>query len=436
MMTRLAALLMSTVISAATVVVVADSAVGADAPAQNADETVLTVGIPQGFLEPTMSISQNVSLSRAEATLIKNIARSVGATGHVLRFPTIEMTAHTRDGEDLQRLTDGWRVPMATMLAPVQFIEEVGGAGLAEVLSRGDVAMGETSARLRGARVGDVVTLRDSKFRRREFVVGAIVADQFTNWGDLLMSVDVATARLGLPRIARVAITNISSPKKLTQALRKRGIVFNTHKWRLRTTWDRPNPDGTLGLAELKELVGEFAYKPNGGSAIRIDPDWAMRNMVWKKIYDDIPLQHNCHRKVAEAIQGALSEIARRGLSRHIDVANSNRYGGCLTTRFNRLSSTFATPSRHAFGIAFDINVSTNQQWATPSLNCDVVRIFRKWGFAWGGNFWPADGMHFEWVGEPRHELGYPSKFCPNNVAVPPTTIPEFTGDAPVTSTP
>ena len=47
-------------------------------------------------------------------------------------------------------------------------------------------------------------------------------------------------------------------------------------------------------------------------------------------------------------------------------------------------------------------------------MDCRVVRIFRKHNFAWGGNFLIPDGMHFEWVGEPRHEMQYPSEYCPN----------------------
>jgi hypothetical protein len=77
--------------------------------------------------------------------------------------------------------------------------------------------------------------------------------------------------------------------------------------------------------------------------------------------------------------------------------------------------------------MAIDMNTVENAQWKTPVLDCGVVRIFRKWGFAWGGNYWPADGMHFEWVGERRDQIGYPSRYCPNKVTPPATSVPGTT---------
>lgn len=401
------------------------------AGAETVPPTPLVESMPSDHLVPTMSVSRNVSLTTSEARRMVAGARAGGAVGHVVRYATVGLTAHRREGRKMLSLPGTWRIPMYTKVASVDFFRAVGGDALAEVVARGDVAMGETAAEVRKARVGDVLTLRSMSFRPRTFTVGAIVADEFVDSGDLAISTDVMAARLGLPRISRVTITGITKPSSVLKGLRSKGVTIGT-QWRLRTSWDPPNPDGTLGLATVKKLFGEVRYRPNGGNAVRIDSAWALRNITWKKIYDEIPLNHNCHTVVADALQSALREIKTRGLANQINVANTNRYGGCLTTRYNRLAGTFPGLSRHAYGMAVDINPSTNLQWATPTIDCRVVRIMRKWGFAWGGNFWPADGMHFEWVGEPRHTMGYKSRYCPNLTTVPKTSFP---GSTPVTTT-
>jgi hypothetical protein len=320
------------------------------------------------------------------------------------------------------RLSKKWRIPMATMVAPVEYISIVGGQQMADVIASGQVAISEKAAELRSAQVGDVLVLRDARFRKRVFVIGAIVAEPFVNWGDLLMSSDVALT-LGSMPVARVSIVNFENPKSVVNALGRKKIPIG-NIFRLRTTWDNENPDGTLGLAAVKTLMGEFAYRPSSGSNIEIAPSWKDANIAWKTVFKSVPLFMNCHKKVVTAIQSALTEITKAGLAQHIDVKNSNRYGGCFVSRYNRLAGNFGSPSRHAFGMAFDINITRNQQGAIPQMNCDVVRIMRKWGFAWGGNFWPLDGMHFEYVGERRDTLGFASRYCPNKVPVPATRAP------------
>jgi hypothetical protein len=295
---------------------------------------------------------------------------------------------------------------------------------MAQVVDSGQVLMGETAAKVRGAQVGDVLILRDRKFVMHPFTVGAIVADEFVNSGDLFMS-SSAAASLGEMSISRIAITNIASPSSVLAGLKKYGIRIGT-EYRLRTSWDRNNPDGTLGTATVKKLLGEFSYRPTVGSSILVADSWTSRNIAWKMRYTDIKLGNNCHRIVAEAIQGALTEIRNARLSRFVDTQNSNRYGGCFVGRYNRLAGNFGAPSRHAWGMAIDINTNTNPQGGVPQMNCAVVRIFRKWGFAWGGNFWPADGMHFEYVGERRDQMGYPSRYCPNRAPLPAMPLPQF----------
>lgn len=356
-----------------------------------------------------------------------------GAVGHVVKFPTVGLTAQVRDGKDLLRLGNNWRIPMATMVAPVEFLRAVGGEVLADAAGPGKVLMGERSAAVRGAQVGDVLTLRDIKFRKREFVIGAIVPNDFVDYGDLFMTSESAVV-LGDISISRITITDIPSAKVVLSALSAKGFVINS-SLRLRTSWDRQNPDGTLGTSTVKKLLGEFAFRPAGGSNIQVESRWSMNNILWRHSFNDVGLRSSCHKVVATAIQNALTEIRQAGLARKINLQNSNRYGGCFTGRYNRMSGTFGAPSRHSYGMALDINTVTNAQGAIPQMDCRVVRIFRKWGFAWGGNFWPADGMHFEYVGEPRDQIGYPSKYCPNLVSVPSTTLPAFGATTTTTTT-
>ena len=75
------------------------------------------------------------------------------------------------------------------------------------------------------------------------------------------------------------------------------------------------------------------------------------------------------------------------------------------------------------------MNTLSNCQGCTPQMNCEVVRIFRKHGLAWGGNWRHPDGMHFEWVGERRDQISYPSRYCPNiGGGVPQSNSPGATG--------
>lgn len=389
--------------------------------------------LPQRRLQHTLSVSMNKSLTTSIANRIASAINASGAVAHRVHFPTVGLTAHVRDGKDLLRLGDRWRIPMATMVAPMEYLRAVGGDALASAAGPGQLLMGETSAELRGAQVGDTVVLRDLRFRMRTFTIGAIVPNEFVDWGDIFITSESAEV-LGAMSINRVIATNIVSYSRIMSNLRAKGIVIG-QTYRLRTSWDGENPDGTLGTSTLKKLLGEFSYRPAGGSAIQIDDSWKLRNIRWRHAFSDIGLRNNCHRVVVEAIQNALSEIKARGLKRHVDVANANRYGGCYVGRYNRMAGTFGAPSRHAYGAALDINTTQNYQWSVPKMNCDVVRIFRKWGFAWGGNFWPADGMHFEYVGERRDNIGYPSRYCPNKVAVPSTTLPDFASTTSTTST-
>ncbi|MBI5089467.1 MAG: M15 family metallopeptidase [Actinobacteria bacterium] len=144
-----------------------------------------------------------------------------------------------------------------------------------------------------------------------------------------------------------------------------------------------------------------------------MDQGWVDANIV-RRDYQFIGVRAWCHRLIADDLQAALQEVYQAGLSWAIDLANTNTYGGCWNPRYARASANIGSVSRHAWGMAFDTNTTQNAQGSTPRMDCRVVRIFRKHNFAWGGNFLLPDGMHFEWVGEPRYTWANPSKYCPN----------------------
>ena len=388
---------------------------------------------PNTFLTPVISVSVSAaSMSRHQVGLVVKAARFSASTATAINFPFLPLTAHTRDGRDLLRLKNKWRIPFATMVAPVSLISAIGGSAMAEPLNRGEVLIGKTAARVRSARVGDVITLRDSKFSPHEFVVGAIVPDVFVDEGDITMS-DISAKALGKMSITTVMLTGMSSLSDVKRALLAQGIGKSS-SFRIRYSWDTPNPDAPVGTAITKSLLGEFSYRPTKGTGIQISSTWLNKNIVWNNRYSNIGLHNNCHKIVVPAIQGALNDISKAGLAASIDLVNSNSYGGCFVARYNPRGGVFSSPTRHAWGMAFDINTVTNAQGSVPQMNCSVVRIFRKWGFAWGGNFPWADGMHFEYVGERRDKIGFPSRYCPNLVPVVVPVVPRFT-NAPATTT-
>ncbi|MGH2807901.1 MAG: M15 family metallopeptidase, partial [Actinomycetota bacterium] len=85
-------------------------------------------------------------------------------------------------------------------------------------------------------------------------------------------------------------------------------------------------------------------------------------------------------------------EIESRGLGHLLDP---NDYGGCFVPRF--IEHNPQSPlSMHAFGLAFDVNVTTNAVGTRGEIHPKIVRTFERWGFSWGGRWSPPDPMHFE----------------------------------------
>jgi hypothetical protein len=145
--------------------------------------------------------------------------------------------------------------------------------------------------------------------------------------------------------------------------------------------------------SEARNFFEPFDYVDHGDGLITIDPGWVARNIATTtKMPIFGPGRMTCHRQMLIQLYGALSEVEAAGLAPLIDLS---QYGGCWVARHIDFNPSKPI-SMHGWGLAVDINVSTNGLGQRPTLDPRIVEIFDRWGFVWGGRWSRPDGMHFE----------------------------------------
>jgi D-alanyl-D-alanine carboxypeptidase-like protein len=355
-------------------------------------------------------------LQPAVADAAINAAVDAGAWGVAGRGFGIGLVRVTRGGVIVQQApgpSGSWYFPTSVTALPLDSIGAAMGREVSKFISLGQVVMGQTSASLSGAQAGDVLDLVSADGSIVQFLVGRVAPDEEVGGTEVVMSTAQADA-LGATRPTSVLIYGQFDRGRLDASLASRGLTTDP-KIRVRRSWDPPDPDSPIGLAKTKKLLGAFAYTITGSGAVFVDDAWSAAFIP--PIREPYPTGINarCHKNIKADLSAALAEVEAAGLAGFIDVGNANTFGGCFGPRFSRIIGTqLGTLSRHTWAQALDTNTVSNCQGCVPRMDCRVVRIFRKHNFAWGGNFLFPDGMHFEWVGEPRNTYQYPSRYCPN----------------------
>jgi hypothetical protein len=305
-----------------------------------------------------------------------------------------------------------WYFPMSVTALPLDSIGVAMGRDVSSFISSGTVVVGETSASLTGAQAGDVLDLIAADGSIAHFTVGRVAPDAEVGGTEIVMSTAQADA-LGATLATSVLIYGQFDRARLDAGLASRGLSSDP-KIRIRRSWDPFDPDSTLGLAKTKKALGELAYHTTSGAGVVVDGAWQAAYIPNREPYPT-GIVAACNKSIKTDLAAALQEVVDSGLAGYIDVGNANTYGGCFGPRFTRIVGTqLGALSRHTWGQALDTNTVSNCQGCVPQMDCRIVRIFRKHNFAWGGNFINPDGMHFEWVGDPRNTYQYPSRYCPN----------------------
>jgi hypothetical protein len=387
-------------------------------PALDAPAAVAQPAVSVASTVAAVSVYQTGQITAPVRDAALAAAADVGAPAVVGRGFSVGLTRVRRGAAVIQQAEGaGWAFPMAVTALPLDAIGAVMGRSVSGPISEGQVVMGQTSAAIRGAQAGDVIDVVAANGTITSFAIGAIAPDAQVGGTEIVMTVDQASA-LGAVYDTRVLIYGPVDTFALHLALVDHGLTTNS-KVRIRQTWDPPDPDDTLSLAVTKSLLGEFDYYYAGLST----SGWTAMSAGWRNQYlpaarEAYPtgIRALCNKVIKADLTAALQEVVSSGLGGGIDAANANQYGGCATgqVRFARLTQNLGSVSRHSWGQPLDTNTTTNCQGCVPQMDCRIVRIFRKHHFAWGGNFLTSDGMHFEWVGQQRNTLQYPSRYCPN----------------------
>jgi hypothetical protein len=141
-------------------------------------------------------------------------------------------------------------------------------------------------------------------------------------------------------------------------------------------------------VGTVADAVGTFNYTVLGGGRIAPEPAWVSSHIATGTV--PILGSVSCNKLMFPQLEAALREVQARGLA---DEIHPEEYAGCYYPRF--IAGTTSL-SNHSFGLALDFNVSGNQRGTVGEMDRTVVSIFKKWGFAWGGDWRYSDPMHFE----------------------------------------
>lgn len=139
--------------------------------------------------------------------------------------------------------------------------------------------------------------------------------------------------------------------------------------------------------SELIKIFGNIEYKEALAGRIVITNGWAKENIVMA----DLPIEgrHPIHKLIEPVLTDVLLDIVGANL------AGAITQFGCWNPR-HKMNDPKRSLSLHSWGIAVDINWSTNAPGTKGDLHPKIVEIFKKYGWIWGGDWRSRDPMHFQ----------------------------------------
>ena len=253
----------------------------------------------------------------------------------------------------------------------------------AQAIRDNKIVISELTASRYELNVGDYVNLVGLNSEIIPIEVGKVIKDSKIGWFEGVVNKELGF-KLGIYRNIQAIIWDSNINENFLIELHKN---INYRKVKLTFRENRVNKNWVLPTALVKEMFGDFQIKERDGVWITTEPEWREENIQNKRM--PILGITRCHRLMWEPLEGALNQILEEGLEEYLIIEEWKSSGGCYAPRRINRFDAGGSISRHAWGIAIDINTKSGY----PPR---VVEIFNDWGFAWGGTWTSPDEMHFE----------------------------------------
>ena len=256
-------------------------------------------------------------------------------------------------------------------------------ADTADVINSGMLVVSSLTSERYQLEVGDIVNFVGLNNEKIALEVGKIIKDSTLGWFEIVVNKEVGY-KLGIFRNIQAIIWDSKVSENFFIELHK-NIEYRKVKFTYKKS--TPNKNWVLPNALVKEMFGDFQIKERDGVWITTEPEWREENIQNKRM--PILGITRCHRLMWEPLEGALNQILEEGLEGYLSIEEWRSSGGCYAPRRISRFDAGGSISRHAWGIAIDINTKSGY----PPR---IVEIFNSWGFAWGGTWTSPDEMHFE----------------------------------------
>src|SRR5210317_159293 len=332
----------------------------------------------------TITISQSGSLFYSVTNEITQSVKNLNSNLSFIGRANVGLEKVTDEsGNDKLTSNKDYLYNISVKTVEKDFVDYIYPKEISRKINSDLIIISELTANLYSIQIGDIMHLVGINGEPMEIIVGDIVPDSKLGWFEAVVNKDIGF-KLGIYRnIQAIIWDNKITENHLIEIYRN----IKYKKIKVSDQNSKPNKNWVLPNALVKEMFGDFQVKERDGTWIVTDPKWRVANI--QRIEMPIIGRATCHRLMWEPLRGALTQIEEEGLADTLSKEEFKTSGGCYAPRRISRFDAGGSISRHAWGIAIDINTKSGY---VPR----VVEIFNSWGFAWGGTWTSPDEMHFE----------------------------------------